>query len=83
MCGHFFSKGVAILISKDYEAKIINIQRDSEGRILVIDVERQGSSDGDTLQNIHFNVFAIVMYFMHCENNTGTIELIKIKKYKF
>ena len=37
------SKGVAILISKDYEAKIINMQRDSEGRILVIDVERHGS----------------------------------------
>ena len=37
------SKGVAIMITNNYDANIVNIRRDTEGRILIIDLERHGT----------------------------------------
>ena len=41
--GESNKRGVAIVITKHYEANIINVQRDNEGRIVVIDIERHGT----------------------------------------
>ena len=41
--GESNARGVAIVITKHYEANIINVQRDNEGRIVVIDIERYGT----------------------------------------
>ena len=36
--GESNAKGVAVVITNYYEANIINVQRDNEGRIVVIDI---------------------------------------------
>ena len=41
--GESNARGVAIVITKHYEANIINVKRDNEGRIVVIDIERHGT----------------------------------------
>ena len=45
------SRGVAIVITKHYEANALNIQCDNEGRIIVIDIERYGTTY--TIGNIY------------------------------
>ena len=42
--GESNSRGVAIVITKHYEANALNIQCDNEGRIIVIDIERNGTT---------------------------------------
>ena len=37
------SRGVAIMITNNYEANIVNIRRDTDGRILIVDLERHGT----------------------------------------
>ena len=37
------SRVVAIMITNNYDANIVNIRRDTEGRILIIDLERHGT----------------------------------------
>ena len=37
------SRGVAIIITNNYDANIVNIRRDPEGRILIVDLERSGT----------------------------------------
>ena len=49
--GESNSRGVAIVITKHYEANVLNIQCDNEGRIIVIDIERNGTTY--TIGNIY------------------------------
>ena len=49
--GESNSRGVAIVITKHYEANVLNIQCDNEGRIIVIDIERYGTTC--TIGNIY------------------------------
>ena len=49
--GESNSRGVAIVITKHYEANVLNIQCDNEGRIIVIDIERYGTTY--TIGNIY------------------------------
>ena len=41
--GESNARGVAIVITKHYEANIINVKRNNESRIEVIDIERHGT----------------------------------------
>ena len=41
--GESNTRGVAFVMTKHYEANIISVQRDNEGRIVVIDIERHGT----------------------------------------
>ena len=37
------SKGVAIIITNNYDANIVNIRRDTNGRMILLDIERNGT----------------------------------------
>ena len=49
--GESNSRGVAIAITKHYEANVLSSQCDNKGRIIVIDIERYGTTY--TIGNIY------------------------------
>ena len=75
------SRGVAIIITNNYDANIVNIRRDTEGRILIVDLERRGTIY--TIGNLYAptrnfereqqNVFNEFTTHLNCMKNEHTI----------
>ena len=75
------SRGVAIIITNNYDANIVNIRRDTEGRILIVDLERRGTIY--TIGNLYAptrnfereqqNVFNEFATHLNCMKNEHTI----------
>ena len=51
------SKGVAIIITNNYDANIVNMRRDTNGRMILLDIERNG-----TIYTVG-NIYALIRNF--------------------